>query len=983
MLSKKTIAFPFSEMLDQKVDSKSLPLPKLLIAENVRRSKAGKLEKRYGCQALGTRIAEAPETLVDSDALGTYRDELLQFNKQKVYSYAQNAEASVDKGSWVSAITESSDILKNDYDQTYIDLAVVDDIGAYVYLDVRGGIYLTLRDNKSGTLLITDRQLHATATNPRCLAFKGNIYVFYVVGNDLRARIIAPQATSLGSEVIITSAVNSVNIAYDVCAQDNYISCVFNVTAATQIRYVALSSSLAITNTFNIAEAGTVITCFRDSSNRLFIAWLTGTTVRATAYTVLFSIVFAPATVETVSNAVRLTGYALPDATGVRLFYEISAANSWNTLVRTNTVTNAGSIGTAAVFLRSVGLASKAWAYSPDTSDKGFVTVVHSSTLQSTFFVARNDGLIVSKIKYGVAGGLMSINQLPNAETRSTGVYQVPILTKNPVIALGNSNLLSFRGVSSAQIDFTDLRAFKVEELGSNGLVVGGVTGSYDGQSIVEHGFHLFPENITLAQSTGGSLTLLGTYSYKVVWYWTDNLGRIHRSAPSPAISTTMTGSNNRVTVTIPTLRLTQKQGVRTNVVAALFRTESNQVNYYRASSPTSLTYNNPAADTITIVDDLADSVLIGREVLYTTGDIVENIAPPSTNIITIHQKRAFVLDEDGRIWYSKENTAGKPIEFCDQFIIEVDAIGGKCTALSSLDDKLIIFKQNSIAYITGNGPDDRGLAGVWANPEFVTSDIGCIEPNSVVRSSDGILFKSRKGIYLLSRDLQISYVGSAVEDYNSEVITSAVALTDQNEIRFTTVSGPCLVYNYEFKQWSTFTNYVAADAVRWQGQYVYIRKLTGSPDICVVEVPNFYLDMSQPYSQKISMAWAGFANLNGFQRIWRAHLLGDYKSKHQLKVSIAYDFSPVIHDEYYYDAQQQLGVQNYGDLTYGESVFGGIEANFQVRIHIRRQKSQALRLVIEDVAPASPYESFSLSGIAFEIAIKKGNIKLPSVQTL
>lgn len=993
MLQKKTVGFAFSEMLDQKTDPKSMQPPKLLEAENIRRNKFGKIEKRYGCQKLGDRISDehTTEMLTDSDAIGVYRDELLQFNKQRVFSYSESSEASSNKGSWVSAISETADVLKNDYDQTYVDMAVVSDIGAYAYSDTRGGVYLTIRDNKTGTLLVADRLLHNTAINPRCLAFMGYLYVFYVVGNDLRAVQISPVATTISAEITVTSALNSTDLAYDVCAQDTYIVLVFNVTAATQTRILSLNSSLSINSTTNIAEASPeAITCVRDSANRIFIAWITATKIRVTAYSVLLAQLFAPKDLDTVSGAVRITGYPLNETSnGARFFYEVSNADPKKTRVDTCAVTPTGGLYVTDTLVRSCGLASRAWNLewfdSADILGRGFVTVVHQSTLQSTYFVMRSDGgLIVSKIKYGVAGGLMSINQVPNVPERFEGVYQVPILTKNPVLALGDSSLLSFRGVSVAQIDFTDLRAFRVEELGGNGLVVGGVTGSYDGQSIVEHGFHLFPEDISLVETGGGSLTVLGTYSYRVAYQWTDNLGRIHRSAPSPAVAITLTGSNNNVIVTVPTLRLTQKRTLddRTNVVIVVYRTENSQVNYYRASSPTSLTYNVHNADTVAIIDGLADATLIGREPLYTTGDILENIAPPSSKVMCIHKKRAFVLDEDGRVWFSKEHTAGRPLEFSDQFIIEVDPIGGIATALASLDDKLVLFKEDSIAYITGEGPDDRGLGGTYSSPEFISTKVGCSEPNSVVRTDEGIMFKSRRGIHLLGRDLQIAFIGAQVEDYQDEV-SSAVALVDQSEVRFTSETGPCLVYNTEFKQWSVFTNYSAIDAVRWKGKFVYVRKLIGSPDLCAVEVPGYYLDISQTYNMKVGLAWTGFADLQGFQRVWRAHLIGDYKSKHTLRVSMAYDFSPVIHDEYLWDAQQQMGIHQYGDLFYGDAVYGGIAGNFQVRIHIKRQKSQALRLVIEDISQVAPYESFSLSGIAFELALKKGNYKLPAGQTL
>lgn len=62
-----------------------------------------------------------------------------------------------------------------------------------------------------------------------------------------------------------------------------------------------------------------------------------------------------------------------------------------------------------------------------------------------------------------------------------------------------------------------------------------------------------------------------------------------------------------------------------------------------------------------------------------------------------------------------------------------------------------------------------------------------------------GIMYKSNKGIYLLNRSLQVDYIGSPVEDYNSQNITSADLIQDKNRRRFLTSSGVTLVYDYYF----------------------------------------------------------------------------------------------------------------------------------------------------------------------------------------
>src|SRR5256885_15532762 len=147
----------------------------------------------------------------------------------------------------------------------------------------------------------------------------------------------------------------------------------------------------------------------------------------------------------------------------------------------------------------------------------------------------------------------------------------------------------------------------------------------YDGISPVEHGFHLFPEPVTVATSTTGGLIPAGTFQYVVVYSWTDNQGQIHRSAPSIPVSQVTTGATSSNTLTIPTLRLTAKQGTRAPVVLEVYRTQSNTGTFYLVSSITAPTLNDPTVDTVSFVDTLADTAIQGNALLYTTGGVVEN----------------------------------------------------------------------------------------------------------------------------------------------------------------------------------------------------------------------------------------------------------------------------------------------------------------------------------------------------------------------
>lgn len=991
MLRKQVVDLKFDQGVNSKEDEKVLPPLSLVLAHNARRNKASKLEKRYGSVKLGDMVIGETTVLENASALATHYAELLQFNKQSLFAYSKSADRWANKGSAISAKCTIEDICKNNYEQTQVDQAIAQNIALLAWEDSRGGIRLSVYDTQSNTRLVDDYEAHATATRPRCIAFRDTLFLFYISGTNLIGRIINPlNPMSLGAEVTISSNVNSTNVHYDAEAQATFIAVAYNVQGSTQIRLHTLSDALAIQATQNIGEnAHSCLTIFQGPMTKLFVAWhnTSSNKVRAAIFNPNLTASVAAFDVDATAGTVnRVTGYSLPDDSGVQLYYEYSAGATYNRFIRHATISNAGSVSGAAVFMRSVGIASKAFAYSPDTTDRGFLAVVHESTLQSTFFVVRNDGLVVAKLQQGKSGGILS-RSLPSGISQvSSGIFYFAVLTKSPIISESRTDVLSFKGVSLAALDFTNLRNFNTVTLGGNTHIVGGVLNMYDGQSIVEHGFHLYPENIGLAESTGGSLTTTGIYAYRVCYEWTDSAGNLHRSAPSPAAQITLTGSNNRVTLTIPTLRITGKQSSRTNVNIVVYRTEDGGTTYRRASSATSLLYNDTTADTVSFVDDLSDVNLLAREPIYTTGNVLENIAPPSASLISrFGQRIALAGTEDDTIYISKERRQGFPVEFSD-FLTVVTDIGDQTTAIAEMDDKLIIFKQASIYQVYGIGPDATGQNGEFSTPEMIADDIGCIDSNSVVLMPQGLMFKSAKGIWLLDRQLSFVYIGAAVERYNDLTVTAAVVVGDESEVRFTTLEGPTLVFNYVFQQWFTRTNGAANDATVWNSTFVHILNRENSqPSLVVKEQQNTFLDVDKSYSLQIETGWISFAALQQMQRVWRMILLGEYISEHTLRVRLAYNFSPIWVEEHTWKPHEALAVSAYGDDSpFGTlATFGGDDITYQPRMHLSRQKCQSVKVLIEDIPTGGSKESYSLTGVSFEVGVKKGAWKQKEAATI
>jgi hypothetical protein len=139
------------------------------------------------------------------------------------------------------------------------------------------------------------------------------------------------------------------------------------------------------------------------------------------------------------------------------------------------------------------------------------------------------------------------------------------------------------------------------------------------------------------------------------------------------------------------------------------------------------------------------------------------------------------------------------------------------------MDDKLIIFKENAIFYLSGDGPNNLGQQDSFIEPQLISSDVGCSVTNSVVLTPQGLFFKSNKGIYLLSRSLGLDYLGAPVDDFNHLSITKADLVAKSDEVRFLTSDGVCLVYNYFRGLWTTFSNHEGSGSIMIGDTYYYV----------------------------------------------------------------------------------------------------------------------------------------------------------------
>ena len=492
-----------------------------------------------------------------------------------------------------------------------------------------------------------------------------------------------------------------------------------------------------------------------------------------------------------------------------------------------------------------------------------------------------------------------------------------------------------------------------------------------------------------------GTYLQAGQYQYIICYEWTDNFSQIQRGQPSIANTVNLVSSQTTgfgVILQVPTLKITDKN----NVSIAIFRTAilagglPSSI-FYKITSDANPLINDPTVDYLTFYDttfETSDSQIQSNETLYTSQQLF-NSAPPSCNLISNYQTRLMLsgMEDPNIIWTSQDrfeldNYNTIPIEFSPLLIEGVDPVGGAITAIHVLDGNLIIFKEDTIFIMSGDGPNANATNGSFSNATKIPSDAGCINQNSIIEipgnqfNSGGLMYQSSKGIYLFDRGQINSYIGQQVEQYNNLTITSAELLNDTNEVIFISKEGIILCYNYLFNRWSTWSWIPAVDSCIWNDKLVLLQ----SNGTILVQTPTLYSDNGKLISRTVQLPWLAFAGLQGYQSVMSATLLGHYLSPHVLRISTCYNYNPTPTEPIDISStviSNLFGMQSF----FGEApnFGGGNFTPYQFQVNFAYPYCQSISLIIKDVPLDNIDQGSILSNINFRVGIFNDPVRLPA----
>lgn len=953
--------------LDTKADPKWTVQGKLELVENAFQRRVGEYVKRDGVTSLGRDI-DGGGSHTTGNKVGALDNDLVMDDGVDVYSWNSTFAKWMRKGRNTRVKLDTAVLATVAQDQTSGSAATAGAYTVYVWeeqvgVTATGTPHYSVRDVTTGAYLVSNESIAvATDTSPQVVAIGTTFVILYQVAATIRARIITAAApTTLGSEVTLVSDVHGTTKFFAVQGLSSTQALVAYRTSTPSVKVMKVSAVPAVDASITDATLAT------DGDNGF--GWLhwdfsdgfaylaSGDSVNGLIRRVVILSPFAfgaPGVQDATATAVRnITGWF---DTQYAILYEVAASPVYNTRVKMVRS------GVALEWLRSVGLGSQVLK----AGGRYYVHVVYGSDTQPTYMLmdatlgaAQPGRRVQAKALGGIAAGVTyRANGLPSVAQLSTTKHETVLTSRTrEAIDAGGTNIITGVVVVTETFDSKELPRW--QKVDSILFMAGGVNLIYDGKQLVEHGYYLFPETPTLADSGVGTLAA-GVYQVKIKASWFDAAGREHR-AVSPAASITIAASRE-ITVTIPHMRVTDKNNdfsdspADSDIVFELYRTVANGSVFFHDTSQIapSLRTNDTTTDSQSRVFASTDATLITKEILYSQGGVVDTIGPPPARAMTTVANRVFIAAADeAAIWVSKELEEGIAYEFSDELKVPLDDADGAIVAMQGMDEKIVSFKRGSIYVMTGQGPNALGQ-GNYQTPQRVATTIGAVDSKSLALTPEGIMFKSPKGIYVLTRSLDTTYVGAAVEDANSLAITGAVTIDDLNQVRFVTSAGTTLVYDWYLRgeqsgAWYKYTNQAAVDTALWQRGYVFL----ASDGKVKQEVAGQSNDDGATIVSKYKLAWISLAGLHGWKRIYGIRVLGEFVGAHKLRLTTFRDFATS------------------GGITCDATPTGVEVYSYECRIPV--QPITALQMVLEDLFVAGPSGGFKLTGLSLLAGVKRG----------
>lgn len=1026
------VAIQFTEGLETKADDKLVAATKLVVLENGEFTKQGSIRKRPGTDRYEALCLEGTQefstgntTLYGTPRTVTSRgSELVQLTDERLYSFDTIRNRWVRKHRYYPFTHTTREIAYTHAAQTAPVCASSDGVRVVAWLDSRTSAQLrmSIYNTETGSAYVSDYVVATNATRPFAVPVTGGVLILWadtstdnVLGRYIRSANVLGSYSS--SNITYISDLGTSNNTYSVCGdgENIYIAYIADGTDSDVAIGVGMKGFRP-----GVGGGGTALTVWKaqvDTSTNTWRELDCVYNINNNQIGIIWGAQYAP-------------------GPGQKTFYAVHEAATGGVVTATTDLSTVSSnrVG-AAPHYDSVNGHGFTWAYEDDStistyfvnpttgtrqvyharlissgftlpSGIGAFLMIHQSVtgLQNSYYLYTDEGNVFGQILYQQAyyGG----TSVPMARVwANANGYEVALSFQRQVDAATDKiPVFTHAGIQLVQINTVDVTPTTVEV---DGILYasGSMLWAYDGQTTTEAAPLMYPDmrSSVIAAGTASVSSALNEntdYSYRVYYVFHRANGSRVRSAAISVTKATGTGggslNDSKLTLTIPTLGVTNWQDNSTEPSASSFvdcsievyRTlAGNTTNiYYRVSSPDPSTstaingyiYNNPNAASVTFVDEMTDTTAQSKEIDYISQGELENIPCPGPATLGLASNRVFAAGgalPPGTVQFSKLHQPRAELAFNDALIVDnVPESGGDIVGFGEINDTPVVFKEDAIFALAGGGPDNLGGSGTY-NVSPITTDVGCANGNTIVRIPMGLMFKSNKGIYQLDQAFNVTYTGAPVESFNSQNLVGAHLVPDTNQVIFLASSGVSLMYDYLFNQWSTFTHYYGVSATLWgRQQYVFLRE----DGTIFVRNPDSWTDGGTYYRLKFRTGPVRLDEVvQRFHLFKRLMVLGEYFTPHKLQVGLLYNREPAPYEEWVWDPSGIITTDTWGDdATWGSGSYWGGElegSTYQHEHAPKRTKEATVRIEITEI-PQSPYgRGFEISELAMRIKSRDG----------
>lgn len=532
--------------------------------------------------------------------------------------------------------------------------------------------------------------------------------------------------------------------------------------------------------------------------------------------------------------------------------------------------------------------------------------------------------------------------------------------------------------------------------------ISGSIVCSYDGQQVHEHGFVQVP-GVVLTDTEDGSLAD-GSYNYTVTYQYLDYDGRVHYSRNSIVKNiVTVSGTGNvNLYITIPAVT---KRTL--DIFINVFRTTSGGTQFhllktFKVNNPVLLSM--PEVAFVLTTDTTSDPGVEAAPLMYrqpgTAATAQDRYHALQGLQVIRHKDRQFYCNGT-RVFYSSFDVENEGSWFNPVFSFNVPGGTGNITGLASMDGVLVIFKKDSVFAVDGDGPPENGGNGTeFSPPRRIHTEFGCMDPRTIVNMPNGIMYRSPRGIELLNRSLQVSFIGERIARTVDDRPLCGGATLDRKGGRYILPIG---VYAEENARTGLLLPdsdgvVICYDSINdsWTTQtYIHDSAIGGDPpnadptsiqDICFLGATDTvyaaYADQLKAenpakgydqYGNRAMVQWnlqTGWVRAPSKQdriKVTDIMFLGRFHSAHDIQCSFMYDYksSPTTVIHRFTSSELSTGVMDPEQLTWQPS----------------REGVQAMKFIIKTLPPAeeelTPGGKLDLFGLTVRVGYKGGGAKL------